>query len=229
MSTLSVNSRTKLGKAVGTLRRSGFIPAVLYGHGVTAAPLTLERKSFEKVYQQVGESTLLDLTIDGGKPVKVLIQAVQVHPTSGVVQHVDFHQIKMDEKLVVDIPLKFVGESPAVKGLGGVLVRVVNELKVECLPQDLVHEIEVDISSLKEFNQDIKVQELKLPDGIKVAGLAPDEVVVTVAAPRSEAELAELKAEVKEDVSQVQKVEEKKEATEAEAEVKEVKAEKEKK
>jgi len=160
------------------------------------------------VYRQAGATTLFDLVLNGQQPVKVLIQEVQRHPVSGLIQHVDFHQVRMDEKLEVDIPLKYVGESPAVKELGGILVRAVNELKVKCLPQHLIHEIEVDLSALVQFNDVINVSAISLPVGIEVLSPANDEVLVTVAPPRSEAELAELKAEVKEDIEAV-KVEEK--------------------
>ena len=112
----------------------------------------------------------------------------------------------------MDIKLKFVGEAPAVKGLGGVLVKAVPELKVKCLPVDLVHEIEVDISILKEFDIDIKVSDIKLPKGITVFSPSMNEVVVTVTAPRSEAELAALKTDATAaagDVSQVEAVKQK--------------------
>lgn len=215
MTTLSVTSRETLGKSVKNLRNQGSVPAVVYGHGLKTISVTVDRIAFDKVYKQVGESSLVDLVVDGGKSIKTLVQEVQFHPTTGTVQHVDFHQVRMDEKLEVDIPLRFVGEAPAVKELGGILVKAVNELKVECLPKDLVHEIEIDITSLAEFNHSLHVKDIKLPAGLKVLSPSHDEVVVTVTPPRSEAELAALKTEVKEDVSQIQKVEEKKPAEEA--------------
>jgi large subunit ribosomal protein L25 len=206
MITLSVTSRETLGKSVKKLRQQGAVPAVIYGHGVKSIPATVERIAFDKVYKQVGESSLVDLVVDSGQPIKVLVQEVQFHPTTGAAQHVDFYQVRMDEKLEVDIPLKFVGEAPAVKELGGILIKAVAELKIECLPKDLVHEIEVDITSLAEFNQSLHVKDIKLPVGFKVLSPSHDEMVVTVAQPRSEAELAALKTEVKEDVSGVETV-----------------------
>lgn len=208
MSILSANLRTPASKAARALRHQGVIPGVIYGHGVENLPISVDEKAFIKVFRQVGETTLFDLAINGQAPVKVLIQEVQRHPVSGIFQHVDFHQVRMDEKLEVDIPVKFVGESPAVKELGAILVRVVNELHVKCLPNDLVHEIEVDLSSLAKLNDDITLKQIKLPKGIEVVGLTLDEVIATVTAPRSEAELAELKTEVKEDIEAV-KVEDK--------------------
>ena len=214
--TLSAASRKILGKQVKTLRRAGSVPAVIYGHGSESKVIAVDAISFDKVYRQAGESTLLDLSVDGAAPVKVLIQEVQYHPLSRAVRHVDFHQVRMDEKLEVDIPLKYVGEAPAVKELGGILVRAVGELKVKCLPSALVHEIEVDISPLKQFEEVLTVKDIKLPEGIEVLSPSMEEVIVTVTPPRSEAELAELKAEVKEDVSGVEVAEKgKEEITEA--------------
>ncbi len=217
MATLSATVRTILGKHVRSLRHHGTVPAVIYGHGVAPSSVSLERTAFEKVYRQVGESTLLDLVLDGATAVKVLVQDVQHHPLSGEVQHVDFHQVRMDEQLTADIPLKFVGEPKAVKDLGGILLKNLDHLKVSCLPSALVHEITVDISGLTEFNQGLSVKDIAVPPGLKV--LTPlEEVVAVVTAPRSEAELAELKSEVKEDVSAVATVAgEKVEEGEAEA------------
>ena len=208
MSTLSANLRTPSPKEVKVLRRQGFIPGVIYGHGVNNTAVSVDEKALNKVYRQVGETTLFDLAINGQSPVKVLIQEVQRHPVSGLIQHVDFHQVRMDEKLEVDIPLKYVGESPAVKELGAILVRAVNELKVRCLPKDLVHEIEVNLTSLAQFNDVITLDQITVPAGIEVVSPTKGEVVATVTPPRSEAELAALKTDVKEDVEAV-KVEEK--------------------
>lgn len=209
MTSLTAKKRHLLGKPVQRLRRQGGVPAVLYGHGVAATPLVVDRLAFEKVYRQVGESTLLDLALEDASSVKVLVQDVQVHPTTGVVQHVDFHQVRMDERLEVDIPLKFVGESPAVKEHGGVLIKNLDHVRVQCLPQDLVHEIEVDLTTLIELNQSLQLKDIALPPGLKVL-VNEDEILATVTPPRSEAELAALKEKVEEDVTVVEKVEEKK-------------------
>lgn len=214
MSTLSANLRTSSANEVKNLRSQGYIPGVIYGHGVSNLTIAVDAKALNKVYRQVGESSLFDLEITGQAPVKVLIQEVQRHPVSGLIQHVDFHQVRMDEKLEVDIPLKYVGEAPAVKELGGILVRAVNELKVRCLPKDLVHEIEVDLNALAQFNDVITMDKVAVPAGIEVISPTKSEVIATVTPPRSEEELASLKTEVKEDVGAV-KVEEKgKEETE---------------
>ncbi|HLC89815.1 MAG TPA: 50S ribosomal protein L25 [Patescibacteria group bacterium] len=190
---LKADSRQQIGKAVKTLRTQGKIPAVLYGHEIKPINLILNYSEFEKIFRQAGESTLVDLLIDQKNPVKVLIQDFQTDPVSSRFIHVDFHQVRMDEKLHAKISLKFIGESPAVKENGGILVTNFNFLEVECLPNDLVHEIEVDLSVLKNFSDSVSVSKIKVPAGIQIL-TKPEEVAVLVQEPRSEAELAELEA-----------------------------------
>ena len=215
---LSTSLRQLTGKSVKQLRDQGKIPAVLYGHQIKTVSLAVDYNTFEQVLKIAGESTLVDLTIDDQKPVKVLIQDYQTDPLSGQVIHVDFHQIKMDEKLHAKIELKFIGESPAVKEFGGILVKNLHVLSVECLPEDLVHEIEVDLSSLKALNDSIHISNLKVPQGIKTLNVA-DDIVVLVQPPRSEQELADLQAKpevaLPEEVKETEKVE-----AEAKSEVK---------
>jgi len=207
---LRARTRTVEGKKTKALRRNGVLPAVVYGHGQQNRNLELNRGEFIKVYKTSGESTLVDLLVDDSRPTKVLIQDVQFHPTSGQVLHADLHQVKMTEKVHTEIPLAFRGESPAVKELGGVLVKNINALKVEALPGDLVPELVVDISALKTFDDTIHVRDVPRPSGVSILDV-PDEVVAVVSPPRSEAELSALQGEVKEDVSAVEKIEKEKE------------------
>lgn len=183
--------RTLEGKKLKRLREQNKLPAVIYGHGIKSQPLEVEYLLFKKIYEKAGESTLIDLHVDEQKPVKVLIQAVQLNPVTDQYLHVDFHQVKMTEKMTAEVPLKFVGESPAVKEQGGILVKNLDKVKIECLPDDLIHEIEVDLSSLKDFNSTIHVRELNIPPGVSVLD-KPEETVVLIEPPRSEEELKEL-------------------------------------
>lgn len=211
MINLSATKRQVVRKGLNKLRDQGLLPAVVYGHGVEPTSISIDAIAFDKVWRQVGESSLFDLSIDQTAPVKVLVQDIQFHPTKQIITHVDLRQVKMDEKITAEIPLKYVGEPRAVKELGGVLIKNANEVKVECLPADLIREIEVDISGLVDFEKGFAVKDLVLPKGIKVLS-QPDELLAIVAAPRTEAELESIKGEVKEDVSQVEKVENKKPA-----------------
>ena len=139
-------------------------------------------------------------------PTKVIIQDIQRHPLSNAIIHADLHQVKMTEKLRAEIMLHFVGESVAVKELGGVLVKNLDHIKVETLPADLVSEIAVEISSLKTFDDVIHVKDLAVPKGITVLD-KEDEVVVLVTPPRSEEELAALEKETVDEKAAVESIE----------------------
>lgn len=216
---LNVKKREVTGKGVKNLRKQNLIPAVIYGKDVPSLNLLVEYLPFSKLYKEAGESTLIDLKVDETTPVKVLVQDVQRDPLTGKFAHIDFHQIKMTEKLKVDALLKFIGEAPAVKELGGTFVHSMDKVEIECLPQDLVHEIEVDISTLKTFGERIHVKDLKVSPGVKILA-DMNATIAAVEAPLTEEELkAELETPVAEKVDEVQVVEkEKKEGEEAAAE-----------
>lgn len=216
---LEVRTREDLGKRVHALRRRGAVPGVVYGHGVPTIPFEVDLIPLQRLWQSAGESTLFDLKVDGKESVKAIIQDVQFDPTSHRILHVDFHQVRMTEKLEVDVALAFTGEPPAVKELGGTLLKVLDEVQIECLPKDLVKEIIVDTGVLKTFDNAIYIRDLALPAGLTLKGHNPDDLVAQVEPPRTEEELAELDKAVEEDVSKVEKVEAPaaEEETEAEA------------
>lgn len=188
-------------QSVKALRKQGQIPAVLYGHNVKNHPLAVNANDFEKVLRKAGESTIIDLLTDDGKQHPVLIQEVQRHIVKSTLQHVDFYEVNMHEKLTATVALEFIGEANAVKALGGTLMKNLNEVEVECLPADLPHNIEVDISTLNTFDDAILVKDLKVPGKVTILTSA-EETVAKVQPPRDvEAELA---APVVEDVSAVE-------------------------
>ncbi|MBI3952413.1 MAG: 50S ribosomal protein L25 [Candidatus Doudnabacteria bacterium] len=202
--TLTAAKRTILGKSVSKLRKSEKLPAVVYGHGLETLPLEVDEKEFRKAFKSAGENTIVSLHLDG-RQIPVIIHDVQMHYLKDHPIHVDFYAVRMDEKLKADIPVRFVGESAAVKAMGGVLVKNLSEIEVECLPSDLPQYFEVDISFLNTFEDSIRVSDLKVPEGVKV--LAPaEELIANVAAPRTEEELKALETEVKEDVASVEGV-----------------------
>lgn len=180
--------RTILGKKTRFLRRQKKLPAVVYGHGVSSRPLELDYLAFQKIYEKAGASTLVNLTINTEQPIKVLIQNVQFHPLKNEYLHVDFHQVRMTEKITAEIPLKFQGEAPGVREKGAVLVKSFDHIKVECFPQDLVHKIDVDLSSLKEIDDSITLKDLHIPPGTTVFN-RPEEIIVSLVAPRTEEEI----------------------------------------
>lgn len=193
----------KSGENVKRLRKSGFIPAVVYGRDVEAQPLSLSSLEFSKVYRLAGESSIIDLSVSGKKAVNVLIHDVSLHPVSGAPLHADFYQVNMDEKIEANIPISFCGESLAVKALGGVLVKALDEVAVSCLPGNLPRELQVDISALATFDDQIRVADISLPEGVSLVG-DPNVAVALVEPPRSDEEVASLDSEVIADVSKVE-------------------------
>lgn len=191
MTALILNATSRDGQTKAkALRHTGLIPAVLYGHGLKNQSLALDAKGFFKLYGQVGESSLIDLVIDNGQPVSVLVKDVQYDLLAHTPIHVDLQQVKMDEKITAEIELVLTGEAPAVKNLGAVIVESLNKLKVECLPGELQHQVLVDIGQLAEFGQTISIGDLKLPASWKLIGHELTDVVVSVVAPRAEVEEA---------------------------------------
>lgn len=222
--TLEAKKRQILGKKTKALRQQGLVPAIIYGHKTKNTPLIVNKRAFRDIYQQSGSSALVDLKFDG-QTHKVLIHEPQTDPISGEPIHIDFYQVRMDQKIKTEVPLVFIGESKAVKELEGNLVSPKNEVEIECLPNELISEIKVDISALESFEDSIHVKDLKVPEAITILD-DPEATVALVEEPRSEEELAELEKEVSEDIEAVEvegakeEAEEGKEAEEAEAEEK---------
>jgi large subunit ribosomal protein L25 len=163
------------------------IAAVVYGSSIESKSIKLDKVEFEKVYEEVGESSLIDLALNDDKIVKVIVKQVQKHPFKNLIYNVDLHQVDMNQKITTEIPLEFVGESRAKKEEGALIMKNLNAVEVECLPADLVNYIEVDLSSLNEFGDSIHVKDLKVPSGMEI--LEEDEgVVVSAIEPKEEEE-----------------------------------------
>jgi len=197
-------------------RNEGFVPAIVYGKGFDNIQIALEKISFMKLFKEAGTSNLIDLVIDGDKNVKTLIHDIQLDPIKSDILHVDFYKVNMKEKIRAEVPLKFVGDSIAVIDKEGSLITSKDSIEVECLPADLIPELEVDISVLDDFEKNIKISDLKLPEGIEIQD-DPEEIIAHVEEPRSEQELEDLETEVVGDVSAIE-VENKGEEAPAESE-----------
>ncbi|MEO5928094.1 MAG: 50S ribosomal protein L25 [Patescibacteria group bacterium] len=214
---LTATTRAATGKRVKDVRNAGSLPAVVYGHGTVPTSLTLGVSEFQKLYRTAGSSSLIDLSIDGAAPVKVLIQEVQPHYLTLKPYHVDFRQINMKEELEVEVPLVFKGDAPAVKELAGTLVHAYDSVLVKCLPADLPHEITIDLTVLKTFDDVITVANLVLPKGVTVL-LDENASLVLVEAPLTEEQLKKMEEEGAGDVTAVKtEAEEKKAADDAKA------------
>jgi len=164
---LATSTRTT-GISAQNLREQGLVPVELYSHKEDNIHLQVKANEFIKVFVAAGESALIDLKIDDKDAGKILVKDIQLDPVKDKIIHADFYKININEKLTADIPLVFTGLAPAVKELGGILVKQVDSVHTQCLPADLVHEIAVDLSGLATFNDSILIKDLQLPEGIEI-------------------------------------------------------------
>lgn len=166
------------------LRENGFIPAVFYGPKQTSTPVKVKEVEFMKAYKEAGESSVIILD-DGKEQHETLIHDIQFDAVSSKAIHADFYVIEKGKKVEVAVELEFVGQSPAEKALGGVLVKVAHEIEIKAMPKDLPHSIEVDISSLVDFDSQIHASDIKLPAGVELI-TDPEEVIALVQAHKEE-------------------------------------------
>ncbi len=185
MVTLNVQKRDKKNSN-DYLRQTGVIPAVFYGEKEKSTPISVLMKDFLKVWESAGESTVITLN-DGEKDHQALIHEVDLDPVTDKPIHVDFYVIEKGKKVEVDIPLEFVGVAPAIKELGGILVKVMHELKIKAEASKLPHKIEIDISPIVDFQTQIHVKDIKLPEGVELVD-NPEEVVALVSEAKEEPE-----------------------------------------
>lgn len=190
---LKAKIRNKFGRQTKALRKQGLLPAVLYGEGIKNLSLQVPEKVFERVYQEAGESSLVSLEV-GGKKFDVLIHQTARDPVTDKFLHVDFFHPSAKKKIEAEIPLVFEGLAPAVKDLEGVLVKEIQVVEVKGLAQNLPREIEVNVSSLKTFEDRVLIKDLKVPSGVEILR-AGDEIVAHVTKPTKEVEEREKPAE----------------------------------
>lgn len=194
-----------MGSKVKQIRDSGFIPAVLYGKDQEPIALQVPNKDFNKTFKAAGESTLVYISVDG-QTYPTIIHDIARHPSSDAIIHADFYKVNLSQKIKTMVPVVLIGESQAVKD-GGILIRNVNEVEVEALPQDLPHEITFDISALVAFGNQILLKDAKIGDKVEVLGNA-EEIIAAVQEPISEEALAaslETPGETVDDVKIVEK------------------------
>jgi large subunit ribosomal protein L25 len=186
---LSAKKRTVIGRKVKQLRRQGKLPANIYGRETKSLAIELSLKEFKQVYKLAGETNLVELKVEGEtKPRSVLIGKVQSNAVSDEWLHVDFRQVDLTKTVIVSVPVELTGAAPAVLK-GGVLVRLINELEIEALPQDLPDKITVDVAGLTAIGQGISLRELKLDTAkLKLAAANLDEYVVKIETPSKEEE-----------------------------------------
>ena len=192
--TLAAEHREVTGKAVSRLRKTGRLPAVVYGRGEASANVSVDTHEFELLRKHTGPNSLVDLSIDGKKAQPVLINGVQVHPVNRRPLHLDLFLVRMTEELTVDVPLIAIGESSAVGQLGGTLLHPTETVKVKALPDHLPQSIEYSVESLVDFDATINVRDLVIPSDVTLL-TDGDEIIAKVQAPRVEVEEAPVAAE----------------------------------
>jgi large subunit ribosomal protein L25 len=182
--TLQASKRDMLGKKVRFLRRQGTTPTHLFGHGIESLSLQCDTAKLQRLIARAGMTRLIALDVEGGKqPRSVFIREIQRDAYTGELLHVDFYQVRRTEKIRVDVPIILVGEAPAMKEKGRTLTHSLTSLSVECLPDKLPPQIEVDLSPLEEVEQAIFVRDITLGPDVTVM-TAPDQMVAKVSEAR---------------------------------------------
>jgi len=177
---LNAARRDVLGKRNRFLRRQGITPAHLFGHSLESQALQCDTVELKKIITRAGETRLISLEVEGdNEPKSVFLREVQRDAFGIQLLHVDFYQVRMEEKMEVDVPIVLVGEAPAMKGKGRMLSHGITELSIECLPAKVPPQIEVDISVLEELEQSIQVKDIILDPDITVHA-DPEQLVVKV-------------------------------------------------
>jgi large subunit ribosomal protein L25 len=177
-------------QSLEVLRKGGKMPAVFYGKKTPSTSITISHKDFVKVWHTAGESSVVTIKSTEGS-FDTLIHDVDVDPVTDIPRHADFYVFEKGKKLEVSVPLEFTGASPAVKDLGGILVKSLHELKISADPQHIPHKLEVDIGALIDFSSQILAGDIKLPTGVDLVELST-EVVASASAPREEKEEEEV-------------------------------------
>lgn len=206
--------REKKGRQAKQVLHENRIPAIAYGQGEEGQALSVARSEFVKVLRGAGFSSLVDVSLDGSAPAKMLIKAIQRNPVTHDIIHVDFYRVRMDREMTATVPITFVGESAAVKTLGGTLVKALDEVEISCLPKDLPHDVQVDIARLATFEDALTVGDIQMPDGVTLKS-DPTMTVATVARPLTEDELKKMDESGPADVSSIKTEGEEKKAADA--------------
>jgi len=190
--TLTLKASARSAKAAD-IRKDGQVPCVVYGNKMENTSITVSANELLKVFRKAGESTVVELDIDG-KTMPVLFHQWQEDPISSQFTHIDFYAVDMNKKVEANIPVVFLGVSPAVKDMGGVLVTSNDHVSVSCLPADLPHELEVSLETLVDFDTTLTAASIIIPDKVE---LVDEEtlVIATVQKPRAAVEETEVATE----------------------------------
>ena len=182
---LNAQSRTVLGKQVKKLRKEGFIPANIFGKDFASLAITVSLNDFTKVYNEAGETGVVYVDVEGAdKDIPTLIKSVQKHPVNDNILHIDLRKINLRQKIETQVPLAYTGEAPVEKE-GAVIMYPVDVITVEALPANIPSEITIDLSTLTEIGQEVKVADLPKSEDYTVVD-DPEMVIVSVTAHKEE-------------------------------------------
>lgn len=192
---LEIQPREVMGKATKRLRKVGIIPANIFGHKEDSQAVQLDAAAFERLVRDHHATNILALRLPGASPQTALIRHVQREPRSGKVIHIDFFRVSLRERIHVKVPLHFVGEAPAVKNEGGVLLHLLDALEIECAASDIPEYFEVDVTPLNQIDDILHASDITIPTNFTLI-TEPNEGIAKVAATR--AEVAEEAAQAEE-------------------------------
>lgn len=175
---MNVTARTLFGKKLKALRKTGVLPANIYGEDIDSIAVMIPIFDFKIVYKKAGETQIVYAKL-GEVEYPVLIQHLQIHALTGKALHVDFRKVNLKKKIETEVPVKLVGESEAVSLNKGILLNIEESVMVEALPENIPQEIEIDISVLKELDDQVSIADLK-PTGDYVFIDEPETVIVRI-------------------------------------------------
>ena len=193
---LTLDAREAQGKANKRLRREGLVPGVVFGKGQDSTPVQVDAKTFETLYRAAGRTSVVKFRLPGSsRATSGVIKSVQRHPLIGRPVHVDYFLVNLKQEMEVEVPLVFTGEAPAVEETGGTLLHQQSSIRVKALPNDIPHEVEVNVSVLTSLDVAIHVRDLSLNRDLVTVLTDPEAVVATVVPPRIEVEEEPIPAE----------------------------------
>lgn len=186
MQSIKAEKREVFGKGLANSRKEGKLPIAVYGPKQDSESLFVAKDEFKKLWSEAGESTIVSVKKPDGE-VDVLIHEVDFDPVSGEPVHADFYALDTSKPVEVSVPLEFEGVSPAVKNLGGILVKVMHELEIRVSPKELPHNLTVDLGMLAELDSQVKAKDIKLPESAELM-VEDEEVVASIAVAKEEEE-----------------------------------------
>lgn len=199
---LKAEQREEMGRKMRSASKDN-IPAVIYGVGMESSVIWVDQSEFMNAFHDAGKNTVIELKVGKNDVLNVLVHEYQVDPINNDVIHIDFMQVRMDKVVEAEVPVVFVGESAAVKGLGGTLVKAVDVIDVRALPADLPNKIELDLSKIATFDDHITTEDIKFDGKVELV-IEEEKIIASVSAPRTAAEMEALDEEVDADVSKVE-------------------------